>query len=182
MARFGKQPVKLPEGVTAKIGDGEIVISGPRGSISRQIHGQIKVSEKEGALWVEKVRETKISAALQGTMRAHIVNMVRGITEGWSKILEIVGAGYRVAVEGEKLVMNIGYSHPVEMKIPSGLNIRIVKNLVTIEGMDKELVGQFAAEVRSKRKPDPYKGAGIKYQDEIIRRKPGKQASGVTTA
>jgi len=182
MARFGRQPVKLAEGVKVEIAPGEVVVTGPKGTVSRELTDDVEVVEKEGQLWMERKRETKTAKALQGTMRSHLVNMVKGVTEGWSRALEIVGAGYRAQVSEGKLVMSIGYSHPVEMDIPEGLSVKVEKNVVTIEGADKEKVGQFAATVRGKRPPEPYKGAGIRYQDEVVRRKAGKQASGAGAA
>lgn len=177
MARFGKQPVVVPEGVKVEVGEDEVVIAGPKGSVSRIIPNGVEVIESGGEVRVERSKKTRLTRALQGTMRAHLASMIGGVTEGWSKTLEIVGAGYRAQVEGNKLVLSIGYSHPVEVEVPDGLNVKVEKNLVMVEGVDKELVGQFAAWVRSKRKPEPYKGTGIKYQEEVVRRKPGKQAS-----
>lgn len=167
----------VPEGVEIEINQNEVVVSGPKGSVLRVIPDGIAVIMGEGGVLVERRKKTRLTRALQGAIRSHLVNMIAGVTHGWMKTLEIVGAGYRAQVEGEKLVLNIGYSHPVEIEVPEGLGVKVEKNLVEVEGVDKELVGQFAARVRSKRKPEPYKGTGIKYQEEVIRRKPGKQAS-----
>ncbi len=176
MARFGKLPVKIPEGVTLEVRGQEAFVSGPKGSLSRKIPRGIKVEEKDGIISVTKSTSGKQADSVQGTSRAHIVNMIEGVTSGWSKTLEIVGAGYRGEVQGKDLVLNIGYSHPVKLEIPPELRVSVQKSLINIEGTDKDLVGQFAALVRSKRRPEPYKGTGIKYQDEVIRRKAGKQA------
>lgn len=177
MARFGKLPVKLPEGVKLEHDREKLVVVGPKGSVEKKMPRGIKIEESEGQACVVKTGSSKKAGALQGTMKSHLANMVKGVTEGWSKVLEIVGAGYRAEVSGDELVMSIGYSHQVKLKIPEGIDVKVEKSLVTIEGVDKDMVGQFAAKIRSKRTPDPYKGAGIRYQGEEIRRKVGKQAA-----
>jgi len=178
MARFGKLPVSLPDGVTAEIGEGKVVVKGPKGQLEKSFNARlVNIENKDNELLVNKKGKNKQAEMLRGTMRSHLLNMVNGVTEGWSKSLEINGAGYRAEATGNKLVMNIGYSHPVEINMPENVNVKVEKNIVTVEGADKEVIGQLAAVIRSKRKPEPYKGTGIKYTDEVIRRKAGKQAA-----
>jgi large subunit ribosomal protein L6 len=177
MSRFGKSLVKIPEDVKVELTGGEIVVSGPKGTVKRTLPTEISIDIKDGSLFVLKRSETKRANSIQGTIRAHILNMIKGVKDGWSKTLEIVGAGYRAELKGDTLSLSIGYSNPVEVKIPPEVSVKIEKSLVTLEGADKELVGQLAADIRAKRKPEPYKGSGIKYQDEVIRRKAGKQAA-----
>jgi large subunit ribosomal protein L6 len=177
MARFGKLPVLLPDGVEAKIERDTISIKGPKGELTRKIHRVILVEKEGQSIVVKTKKESKEALSLQGTTRSHILNMIKGVTLGWSKALEIVGAGYRAEVNNRNLVMHIGYSHPVVIEAPEGVNFKVEKSVITVEGIDKDAVGQTAAIIRSKRKPEPYKGSGIKYQDEIIRRKAGKQAT-----
>jgi len=170
-------PVEIPEGVEIKLEFGQVIIKGPKGEIKRIYdEGWIKVKKTDQGLKVEMAKEGRTANTMQGTMRAHLNNMVKGVTEGWKKSLEVVGAGYRAEAQGDKLILTVGFSHPVEIKMPKGLNATVEKNIINLEGADKEVVGQIAAIVRSKRPPEPYKGAGIKYTDEIIRRKAGKQA------
>ncbi len=178
MARFGKLPVILPEGVSAEVCAGIVVVKGPKGQLEKSFNDRlvaIEVTDKE--LVVNKKGTSKESEMLRGTMRSHLVNMTKGVAEGWSKTLEINGAGYRAEVVGNKLVMSLGYSHPVEVIMPENVSVKVEKNIVTVEGADKEMVGHMAAIIRRTRKPEPYKGTGIKYMDEVIRRKAGKQAA-----
>lgn len=179
MARFGRQVVIIPSGVQVKVEGGLLKISGAKGNLEKKLPRGIgvEITENEAKITTGNLSDKKLLEALKGTMRAHLANMVHGVSEGWSKSLEIVGAGYRASVSGNTLSLMIGYSHPVEMEIPEGLGVTIEKNVVNISGADKEVVGQFSANVRSKRVPEPYKGSGIKYTDEIIRRKAGKQAA-----
>ncbi len=177
MSRIGKQTIEIPQGVTANIVDGVITVTGPKGSINRTIHPLVQVTLAENILSVSVVNtENKIERSLWGTFASHVKNMVIGATEGFKKQLEINGVGYRVAMQGKELKVEAGYSHPVMYTVPEGITISTEKNIVTIEGIDKEKVGQVAAEIRKIRKPEPYKGKGIKYVDEIIRRKAGKSA------
>lgn len=180
MARFGKLPVTLPKEVTFKVADGEVVISGPKGTLKRSIPRNISVTKKEEEILIERKNEVKQTKASQGTMRAHIINMIQGVVKGWSKELEIVGAGYKAELKGDELTLSIGFSHPVLVKAPEGIKFTVEKSAIKIEGIDKELVGEIAAKIRSYRKPEPYKGAGIKYVGEEIRRKAGKQATTTT--
>ncbi len=177
MARFGKLPVDLPAGVKAEIGAEKIKITGPRGFLERTLPRGIKVEQKESQLLVQKKDESKSQSALQGTIRSHLENMVLGVTQGWKKVLEIVGPEYRAELKGNDLILNLGYSNPVEVKAPEGIKFSLNKSIITIEGNNLEQVSQLAAQIRSARKPDPYKGKGIKYQEEVVKTKPGKQAA-----
>ncbi len=176
MARFGKLPIQIISGVTVEINPGQVKITGPKGSLEKATPG-VSVLEKDNLIEVKRKGTDKKSLSLQGTTRSHIANMVKGVTEGWSKTLEIVGAGYRGEVKGNQLILNIGYSHPVIVEAPLGISFKLEKSIITVEGADKDIVGQVAANVRAVRKPEPYKGKGIKYTDEVIRRKAGKQAA-----
>lgn len=176
MSKIGKQPIKLPEGVNVEVSKKAISVTGPKGTLARDLPRGIVVVKREGQLEVVNKRKTTRSRAMHGTTRAHISNMVKGVSVGWTKILEIVGAGYKTEVSGKTLVLNVGFSHSVEIEIPEGISVRTEKTEITIEGIDRELVGHFAAKVRSVRPPEPYKGKGIRYKDEEVRRKPGKAA------
>jgi len=177
MSRIGKQPIDILEGVKVEVKDHSVLVSGPNGQLEQRIDSNVKVAIKENQVMIS-VNEpgNKKQAALWGLTRSLIANMVEGAVKSFEKKLEINGVGYRAAISGDKLVLNIGYSHPVEYKIPEKIDIKVDKNLVTISGASKQLVGQVAAEIRSVRKPEPYKGKGIKYIDEVIRRKVGKAA------
>lgn len=182
MSKIGKKPVKLPENVEVNISDGGVVVKGPRGELSIDKPKEIKVEIKDGEIFFENKGNKKSGKEMHGTIRALVSNMVKGVTEGWEKKLELVGTGYRAEVSGKKLIITIGYSHPVEMEAPEGIEINADKTNITISGIDKEKVGEFAAKVRSIRKPEPYKGKGIKYIDEVVRRKPGKAAKAAGAA
>lgn len=177
MSRFGKLPVTVPQGVTISSTDGNFEVNGAKGKLSRVLPQGVTISVDGAEASVVGKNESKNIAKNQGTTRAHLVNMVTGVTTGWSKQLEIVGAGYRAEVRGQDLVMQIGYSHPVIIKAPAGIAFKVEKSIVTVDGIDKEVVGQTAALIRASRKPEPYKGTGIKYTTEVIRRKAGKQAA-----
>lgn len=178
MSRIGKQPIIIPDGVTVKITDNQINVKGLKGELNQLIHRLVKVEQKGNELIVSVINpEEKKQRAIWGLYRKLIDNMVKGVTEGFSKQLEINGVGYKAVVQGDTLVLNVGYSHSVEYKIPQGIEIKVEKNIITISGRDKHLVGQTAAEIRAVRKPEPYKGKGIKYIDEVVRRKAGKAAA-----
>jgi large subunit ribosomal protein L6 len=179
MSRIGRLPIGLPEGVTAEVKAGEVVITGPKGSLSRKIPVRVEVEIKDNILTVSSKSKTKQGAATFGTTRAHLANMVLGVSQGWKKELELVGTGYRAEVAGSSLVLTVGYSHPVTIEAPEGVAFKVEKSMITIEGVDKEAVGETAARVRAVRPPEPYKGKGIKYIDEVIRRKAGKAAKTV---
>lgn len=176
MSRIGKKPILIPEGVEVNIEDNKVTVKGPKGELQEEVRPEIKVEEKEGKIFISPQRETKKTKAFWGLFRALIFNMVKGVTEGYEKKLQIEGIGYRANLEGEKLVLHVGFSHPVEIKQPQGINFLIEKNIITVSGVNKELVGQVAAKIRKVRPPEPYKGKGIRYVDEVVRRKAGKKA------
>ena len=174
MSRLGKQPIVLPAGVEATFADGVLTVKKGSNSLTREIKPEVEVKiENNSILFAPKTEESR---PLWGTSAAHARNMVAGVTEGFKKILEIEGVGYRAEVKGNKLVMQMGFSHPVEMLIPEGITAAVEKNVVTISGTSTEAVGQFAANVRKVKKPEPYKGKGIRYRGEYIIRKQGKKA------
>ena len=180
MSRIGKKPIEIPQGVEVKITGQQIMIKGPKGELSQGVRPEIKVEVKEGKIFVTSQIETKKSKALWGLTRALLQNMTKGVVEGYEKKLEIEGVGYRANLEGQDLVLNVGFSHSVKIKAPEGIKFAVEKNIITVSGIDKGLVGQTAAKIRGVRPPEPYKGKGIKYVGEQIRRKVGKKA--VTTA
>ena len=176
MSRIGKMPVAVPAGVEVTIADGNLVtVKGPKGTLTQQLEPSMTIRQEGAELLVSRPNDEKENRALHGLTRALLHNMVVGVTEGYKKSLEINGVGYRAAKEGNKLILTIGYSHPVEVSEITGITIEVPQpNQIVISGCDKQMVGQFAAEVREKRPPEPYKGKGIKYTDEVIRRKVGK--------
>ena len=176
MSRIGRMPIELPAGVEVKIGDNNVVtVKGPKGTLTQQLHPAMSFNQEGNVIHVTRPNDLKENRALHGLTRSLLHNMVVGVTEGFKKELDVNGVGYRVAKEGKKLVMNLGYSHQVFMDEPEGIEIEVPNpNKIIIHGADKQQVGQFAAEVREKRPPEPYKGKGIKYTDEVIRRKEGK--------
>jgi len=176
MSRIGKQPIKIPEKVEVKIDGQSIVIRGPQGELNWSMPREIKAEAKEKEIIVQPAKKTKKTPALWGLSRNLIFNMIQGVTEGFEKKLQLEGVGYRAALQGNKLVLSLGFSHPIEIEAPKGIEFKVEKNIITISGIDKQLVGQVAAEIRAKRKPEPYKGKGIRYVDEIVRRKAGKKA------
>ena len=174
MSKIGKQPIVLPQGVSVEINGLAVKITGPRGEINKSLPKGIEASVKDGVLTVEMKKPNL--KALYGTSRSLLASAVKGVSEGWSKQLELVGTGYRAEISGDTLVLTVGYSHPVKIKAPEGISFTVEKTLVTVSGADKEAVGQVSADIRSARPPEPYKGKGIKYVDEVIRRKAGKAA------
>ena len=180
MSRIGKKPVIIPTGVTAEVVNDTLKVKGPKGELTMIIHPKVAVAKTESEITVSvKHPDVKQERALWGLFRALINNMVAGVTTGFTKVLEINGVGYKAAITGKKLVLTLGYSHPIEMEVPEGLEVKVEKNTITITGIDRQHVGQFAAVVRSQREPEPYKGKGIKYSDEVIRRKAGKVVKAV---
>ncbi len=179
MGRLGKLPVTIREGVEAEINGMTIRIKGPKGELTRDFPKDMITVEKleSGDIKVTEKNSSKEARATEGTIRSHLVNMVKGVTEGWSKALEINGSGYRAEVRGKDLVLTVGYSHPVVIEGKGQVAFQVEKNVIKVEGPDKEVVGHIAALIRGSRKPSVYTGAGIKYIDEIIRRKAGKQAA-----
>jgi large subunit ribosomal protein L6 len=175
MSRIGNAPVSLPKGVSVKVTDGVVVVKGPKGELSQALPQTISMEVDDAELRLIRPDEKKDSRALHGLARALVNNMVVGVTTGFSKGLEIQGVGYRAEVKGKKLNLSLGFSHPVEVDVPEGLSVSAQGNTnLTIEGIDKRLVGQFAADIRSLRPPEPYKGKGVRYAGEHVRRKVGK--------
>ena len=176
MSRIGNRIIMIPEGVTVEENDGVITVKGPKGTLEKSLLRGVKYNVKDNEITL--TIENEKDAAMHGTMNALLQNMIIGVTKGYSRGLEIVGVGYRFNVQGQKLIVSAGYSHPVEMQIPEGLTGSVKDNTeLTLKGIDKELIGEFAAQVRKVRKPEPYKGKGIRYADEHIRRKEGKKAA-----
>ena len=175
MSRIGKMPVVMPQGVTVDIQPGNVVtVKGPKGELKRELDHEMTLEQKDNEIIVTRPDDLKRHKALHGLTRALLHNMVVGVTAGFTKTLEINGVGYRAQKQGKKLVLSLGYSHPIEMEDPAGLESTVEGNKIIIKGIDKQAVGQYAANIREKRAPEPYKGKGIKYADEIIRRKVGK--------
>ena len=175
MSRIGKMPVVIPAGVTVDIQPGNVVtVKGPKGELKRELDHEMTLEQKDNEIIVTRPDDLKRHKALNGLTRALLHNMVVGVTDGFTKTLEINGVGYRAQKQGKKLVLSLGYSHPIEMEDPEGLESTVEGNKIIIKGIDKQAVGQYAANIREKRAPEPYKGKGIKYADEIIRRKVGK--------
>ena len=176
MSRIGNRTIIVPEGVTVTEENNTVTVTGPKGTLSQVMLKDITMKQEGNTITLERLNES--AKAMHGTMNALVNNMIIGVTEGYSKSLEIIGVGYRFNVQGSKLVINAGYSHPVEMQVPAGLTVEANGNTeITIKGIDKVLVGEFAANIRKVRKPEPYKGKGIRYKDEHIIRKEGKKAA-----
>lgn len=177
MSRLGKLPIELPEGTQAKIEGGFIIIKGPKGELKMNIHDLVKVDINSSKILVSiKDVEDKKEKSFWGLYRSLINNMVIGVNKGFEKKLEINGIGYKASISGKKLILNVGYSHPIEYSIPDNISISVEDKVIVISGIDKQHVGDVAAQIRKTRKPEPYKGKGIKYIDEVIRRKVGKSA------
>lgn len=176
MGRLGKLPVSLPQGVTAEVSGHTVVVKGPKATLAREFSPLVKIEHSDEGVAVAIKGNAKTAKAAQGSVRSHINNMVKGVSEGWKKQLEINGPGYRAEIRGRELVLSLGYSHPVNIAAPEGINFSQEKNIVTVEGADKELVGHISALIRDSRRPNPYTGSGVKYVGEIVRRKVGKQA------
>ena len=178
MSRIGNRVIVIPDGVTVEANDNIVKVSGPKGSMEMAVKSPITVEVNGNEITLKKNAETKEANILHGTMNANLNNIVKGCKEGFKKELEIIGVGYKFAVQGNNLVINAGYSHPVKMEIPTGIKVEAVSNTeINITGCDKILVGEFAANVRKVRSPEPYKGKGIRYKDEHVRRKEGKKAA-----
>lgn len=176
MSRIGNRIITVPEGVTVELNDNIVTVKGPKGQLTQPMLKDITMKQEENQITLERKNES--AKAMHGTMNALIANMIKGVTEGYAKGLEIIGVGYRFNVQGQKLVISAGYSHPVEMEIPAGLTVEANGNTeITVKGIDKVLVGEFAAKIREVRQPEPYKGKGIRYKDEHIVRKEGKKAA-----
>lgn len=178
MSRIGKQPIQIPEGVEVKIEANKVVVKGPRGEITKEIRPEIKIEMKEGKIFVLPQVETKKTKAFWGLTRALLANAVEGVTKGYERQLQIEGIGFRANLEGDSLVLQVGFTHPVKIKSPEGIKFAVEKNIITVSGIDKGLVSQTAAVIRKVKKPEPYKGKGIRYVGEVIRKKVGKKAAG----
>lgn len=176
MSRIGKLPIEITSGVDVNIEGNKVSVKGPQGALSQEVHPSMKVSKKDNMIVVERPSNSRIDRSLHGLTRSLLNNMIIGVTRGFQKELEINGIGYRASVQGKNLVLSLGYSHPINYKTPEGISFEIDKNRLIVKGIDKELVGRVAAEIRGFRKVEPYKGKGIKYVDERVRRKVGKTA------
>lgn len=177
MSRIGKMPIKIPRGVDVSVADGVIAVKGPKATLTQAIVDHVSVEITDGVLTVTRDGESRPARANHGLMRALVQNMISGVTTGFEKKLAVVGVGYRAEVKGPNLVMQLGYSHPIEYPVPSGISVEVDKqNNISVKGADKQQVGQVAAEIRAYRRPDHYKGKGVRYADEYIRIKAGKSA------
>lgn len=175
MSRIGLKPIEIPSGVDVKIDGNKVTVKGPKGELNKEIHPDMIIKLEENQVLVERPSEEKLHRALHGTTRSVIYNMVEGVTNGFSKTLELVGVGYRASKSGNKLVLNVGLSHPVEFVPEDGLEIEVPSNTkIIVSGIDKERVGALASDIRATRKPEPYKGKGVRYEGEYVRRKVGK--------
>jgi large subunit ribosomal protein L6 len=178
MSRIGKAPIPVPSGVAVDIKEKEVSVKGPKGQLKQILRPEIGIEQKDGKLHIIRRSEDRMVRSLHGLSRTLVANMIKGVTEGFQRNLEMVGVGYRAQMEGTKLVMQLGYSHPVEIAPPTGTKIEVGKgNVITVSGIDKQAVGDLAAFIRGKRPPEVYKGKGVKYEGEHIRRKAGKAAS-----
>lgn len=178
MSRVGQSPVLLPESVDVRLEDNQVAVSGSRGQLQLSLPRVLAVKRQEDQLIVSRLEENSQAKALHGTFTRLIANLVTGVSTGWSKELELVGLGYRAAIEEPNLILQVGFTHPVKIIIPPDLQVSVAKNIITVTGNDKQRVGQFASAVRATKKPEPYKGKGIRYRGELVRLKPGKSAKG----
>ena len=176
MSRLGKQPIQIPQGVDVTFADGVLTVKGSKGTLTLGIKNDIALTIDGQGVMLTPARKSDQVHALWGTYASHLTNMIQGVTEGFTKELEIEGVGYRAEVQGNKVILNVGLSHPVELAIPENIQVTVEKALITVAGFDKEAVGQFAANIRAVKKPEPYKGKGIHYVGEYIIRKQGKKA------
>lgn len=175
MSRIGRKPIAIPDGVTVTLDDCRVTVKGPKGTLSRELHKDMRVTVEGNVVKVERPSDEKLHKALHGTTRSVIFNMVRGVVEGYTKSLELVGIGYRASLSGKKLVLHVGYSHPVEIEPEPGIEFEVpAPNKIVVKGIDKERVGIVAAKIRSVREPEPYQGKGIRYENERVLRKEGK--------
>jgi len=179
MSRVGKEPIPIPDGVKVDIKGRTVSVTGPKGDLTDEIPEPITVREDEGQLWVERPTDEPRDRSLHGLSRTMVANLVTGVTEGYTKLLELVGVGYRAELKGRHLLLNVGFSHPILVKAPEGIEFTILEDgAISVHGIDKYLVGQVAANVRALRPPEPYKGKGIRYRGEYVRRKAGKTGVG----
>jgi large subunit ribosomal protein L6 len=179
MSRIGKQPIRVPDGVQVELQGTRVSVTGPRGSLHQDVHPRMKVTVDDGTVTVERRSEERLDKSLHGLTRTLIANMVAGVTDGFEKRLEIQGVGYRAALQGKDLELQVGYSHPVRFPAPEGIEFEVpAANRIVVRGNDKQRVGEVAANIRKVRKPEPYKGKGIRYEGEYVRKKAGKAAKG----
>lgn len=177
MSRIGKKPVPIPAGVEVKVGAEAVQIKGPKGTLSTPVHPAVSYAVEGSEIVVSRVDDSRLARGQHGLRRTLLANCIEGVTKGFQKALDVIGVGYKVAVQGKSVVLTVGFSHPVEFPLPVGIDAAVEGNKLTITGIDKQLVGEVAAQIRRVRPPEPYKGKGIKYVDEIIRRKAGKSGS-----
>ena len=175
MSRIGKKPIKIPEGVEVEINGDTVTIKGSKGELSQEIRPEIKVEKREGKILISPKIETKKSKAFWGLTRSLLANNIKGVTKGYQKKLVIEGLGYKAEMEGDNLLLRVGFTHPIKISPPEGIKLSVDKNIITVAGIDKGVVGQVAAKIRNVRPPEPYKGKGIKYLGEVVKRKPGKR-------
>jgi large subunit ribosomal protein L6 len=180
MSRIGKKIIPIPEKVTVEVKQGTVALTGPKGSIEVPFHAEMVVKQENGHLVVDRPSESRFHRSLHGTTRQLIANGVTGVSEGFKKELEIIGVGYQAVMEGKYLVLQLGYSHPIYFEPPEGVDIKAERTIITVSGIDKQLVGEVAAKIRSFRKPEPYKGKGIRYKGEYVRSKQGKTVGGAS--
>jgi len=175
MSRVGKKPIEIPAGVTVTINGSDVTVKGPKGELSRSFHADLTIAQEENVVVVTRPSDSKEHRTIHGTTRAVLSNMVEGVSKGFEKSLELIGVGYRAQKQGNKLVLNVGYSHPVEFEAEQGLEVEVPSNTkIIVKGISKERVGALAADIRDVRPPEPYKGKGIRYEGEYVRRKEGK--------
>jgi large subunit ribosomal protein L6 len=175
MSRIGKKPIVIPSGVKLEVKDGQILVEGPKGSISRSLHSRISLEIKDNQVYVKRAADTRLDKSLHGLYRALVLNMVKGVTEGYVKELEIIGVGFKAAVQADSLNLQLGFSHPVNFPIPEGIKIETPKQTqIVVKGIDKEKVGEVAHEIRAIFPPEPYKGKGIRFMGEYVKKKVGK--------
>ena len=177
MSRIGKKPITIPQGVEVVFSDSILQVKGPKGELRVKVHPLVDIEIKDTEAQVSPKDNSRFANALWGTFASHLKNMIKGVTEGFEKQLVVEGIGYKVDVSGNKIVLNVGFSHPVELEIPADLEVSVDKNTIAVKGIDKQKVGQFASEIRAVKKPEPYKGKGIRYSDEVVRRKEGKRVA-----
>jgi large subunit ribosomal protein L6 len=176
MSKIGQQIILVPAGVTVTLGDNLATIKGPKGELNVNLSKDLEVKNENNEISIKLKKDNKVTRSLWGTTRMLIANSIKGVTEGWKKQLELVGTGYRSEVQGTKLVLTVGYSHPIIVEAPEGITFKVEKSVINVDGIDKQVVGQVSAVIRSSRPPEPYKGKGVKYVGEVIRRKAGKAA------
>jgi large subunit ribosomal protein L6 len=180
MSRTGKLPIKIPAGTEVSVASGEITVKGKGGTLKRALHPAVSITISNGEALVAPAQQTRLARALWGTYAAHLRNMIAGVNTPFQKKLQVEGIGYRAEVSGKQLKLQVGFSHPVLVAIPEGVTALVEKNVISLSGANKEEVGQFAASVRAIKKPEPYKGKGIRYEGEVVRQKQGKKAAGAT--